>query len=88
MPSIEKNQYDVYCISRRQDQRFLNVLFWGCLSCAVGSVGVWCSARGVAEVAGSYLARGKYLQHLSTQLIHYTLRIYLLSESASVSDPV
>ena len=46
MPSIEKEPiYDVYCISRRQYQRFLNILFWGCLSGAVGSVGVWCSAR-------------------------------------------
>ena len=53
----------IYCISRRQHQRFLDILFWGCLSGAVGSVGVWCSA--VAEVVGSNLA--KYLQHLSAQ---------------------
>ena len=46
MPSVEKDpKYDVYCISRRQYQRFLNIIFWGCLSGAVGSVGVWCSAR-------------------------------------------
>ena len=46
MPSIEKEPiYDVYCISRRQYQRFLNILFWRCLSGAVGSVDVWCSAR-------------------------------------------
>ena len=46
MQSIEKEPiYDVYCISRRQYQRFLNILFWGCLSGAVCSVGVWCSAR-------------------------------------------
>ena len=37
--------YDVYCISCRQYQRFLNILFWGCLSGVVGSVNVWCSAR-------------------------------------------
>ena len=50
MPSIEKEPiYDVYCISRRQYQRFLNILYWGCLSGAVG----------VAEVVGSNLARGK-----------------------------
>ena len=43
----------------------------------------------VVEVVGSNLARGKYLQYLSAQLIHYiSLRIYLLCESASVSDPV
>ena len=30
MPSIEKEPiYDVYCISRRQYQRFLNILYWG-----------------------------------------------------------
>ena len=46
MPSIEKEPiYDVYCISRHQYQRFLNILFWGWLSGAVGSVDVWCSAR-------------------------------------------
>ena len=60
MPSIEKEPiYDVYCISRRQYQRFLNILFWGCLSGAgVASVsGV--VLGGVAEVVGSSLARGK-----------------------------
>ena len=47
MPSIEKKEpiYDVYCSSRRQYQRLLNILFWRCLSGAVGSVGIWCSAR-------------------------------------------
>ena len=37
--------YDVYCISRSQYQRFLHILFWGCISGADGSVSVWCSAR-------------------------------------------
>ena len=37
--------YNVYYISRRHYQRFLNILYWGCLSGAVGSVGVWYSAR-------------------------------------------
>ena len=46
MPCIEKEPiYDMYCIRRCQYQRFLNILFWGCLSGAVGSVNVWCSAR-------------------------------------------
>ena len=46
MPCIEKEPiYDMYCIRRRLYQRFLNILFWGCLSGAVGSVNVWCSAR-------------------------------------------
>ena len=42
---IYLNIYDVYCIGRHQYQRYLNILFWGCLSGAVGSVDVWCSAR-------------------------------------------
>ena len=55
MPCIEKEPiYDMYCIRRRQYQRFLNILFWGCLSGAVGAV-----LGGVVEVVGSNLARGK-----------------------------
>ena len=37
----------------------MNNIFWGCLSGAVGSVGVWCRLGGVAKVVGSNLARGK-----------------------------
>ena len=37
--------YDVYCIGSRQYRRYLNILFWGCLSGALGSVDVWCCAR-------------------------------------------
>ena len=60
MPSIEKEPiYDVYCISRRQYQRFLNILF-GDVSVAqlvepASGVVLGC----VAEVMGSNLARGK-----------------------------
>ena len=51
MPCIEKEPiYDMYCIRRRQYQRFLNILFWGCLSGAAGEV-----LGGVVEV----VARGK-----------------------------
>ena len=61
MPSIEKEPiYDVYCISRRQYQRFLSILFFGNVSVAqlVASVsGV--VLGGVAEVLGSNLAIGK-----------------------------
>ena len=60
MPSIEKEPiYDVYCISRRQYQRFLNILF-GDVSVAqlVASMsGV--VLGGVAKVVGSSLTRGK-----------------------------
>ena len=61
MPCIEKEPiYDMYCI-RRQYQRFLNILFWGCLSGAVGSVYVMSGVvlGGVVEVVGANLARGK-----------------------------
>ena len=62
MSSIEKEPiYDMYCISRRQYQRFLNILF-GDVSVAqlVASVsGV--VLGGVAEVVGSNLARGKII---------------------------
>ena len=53
MPSIEKEPiYNVYCISRRQYQRFLNILF--------GDVSVSGVVLGsVAKVVGSNLARGK-----------------------------
>ena len=60
MQSIEKEAiYDVYCISHHQYQRFLNIHFLGCLSGAVGSVGVWCSAWRSCHVVGSSLARGE-----------------------------
>ena len=52
MPCIKKEPiFDVYCISRRQYQRYLNILFWGCLSGAVSSVDVWCSARWCYQVS-------------------------------------
>ena len=35
----------IYCIGRRQYQRYSNMLFWGCLSGAVGSVDVLCSSN-------------------------------------------
>ena len=57
MPSIEKEPiYDVYCISRRQYQCFLNIVFG--MSQLVASVsGV--VLGGVADVVGSNLGRGK-----------------------------
>ena len=71
MPSIEKEPiYDMHCISRRQYQRFLNILFWGCLSGAVASMsGVVLGGVVMSRVRISLEA--KYLQHLSAQLIHY-----------------
>ena len=59
MPSIEKEPiYDVYCISRRQYQRFLNILLDVSVAQLVASAsGV--VLGGVAEVVGSNLARGK-----------------------------
>ena len=62
MPCIEKEPiYDMYCIRRRQYQRFLNILFWGgdvSVAQLVASMsGV--VLGGVVEVVGSNLARGK-----------------------------
>ena len=60
MPSIEKEPiYDVYCISRRQYQRFLNILFRDVsVAQLVASVsGVVLGS--VAKVVGSNVARGK-----------------------------
>ena len=60
MPSIEKEpMYDVYCISRRQYQRFLNILL-GCVSVAqlVASMSGEVLGRVVMDV-GSNLAGGK-----------------------------
>ena len=60
MLSIEKEAvYDVYCISRPQYQRFLNILF-KVVSVAqlVASASV-VVLGGVAEAVGSNLARGK-----------------------------
>ena len=60
MTCIEKEPiYDVYCIGRRQYQRYLNILF-GDVSVAqlvASKPGV--VQDGVAEVVGSNLARGK-----------------------------
>ena len=78
MPCIEKEPiYDMYCIRRRQYQRFLNILF-GYVSVAqlVASMsGV--VLGGVVEVVGSNLTRGKYLEHLSAQLIHYIPLLFI-----------
>ena len=61
MGCIEKEPiYDMYCIGRRQYQRYLNILFGVFLQSMSGVV-----LGGVVEVVGSNLARGKYLQHLS-----------------------
>ena len=71
MPSIEKEPiYDEYCISRRQYQRFLNILFWDVsvahLVASLSSVVL----GGVAEVVWVRISQeAKYLQHLSAQLI-------------------
>ena len=69
MPSIEKEPiYNVYCISRRQYQRFLNILFWDVSVAQLVASASDVVLGGVAEVVGS---KAKYLQHLSAQLIHY-----------------
>ena len=77
MPSIEKEPiYDVYCISRHQYQRFLNILFGDVSVAQVVASMSDVVLGGVVLVMGFYLVRGKNLQHLSAQLIHY-LSLYL-----------
>ena len=39
---------------------------------------------GVVKVVGSNLARGKYLQHLSAQLIHFFPSVYIYTSTAVV----
>ena len=62
MPSIEKEPiYDVYCISRHQYQRFLNILFGDVSVAQLVALMSGVVLGGVAEVVGSNLARGKIL---------------------------
>ena len=60
MPSIEKEPiYDMYCISRHQYQRFLNILFGDGSVAQLVALMSGVVLGGVAEVVGSNLARGK-----------------------------
>ena len=60
MPSIEKEPiYDVYCISRRQYQRFLNILFGDVSVAQLAASMSGVVLGGVVMVVGSNLARGK-----------------------------
>ena len=78
MPSIQKEPiYDVYCIIRRQYQRFLNILF-GDVSVAqlVASMsGV--VLGGVVMVVGSNLARGKIFTASISSVDSLSLSIYI-----------
>ena len=71
MPSIEKEPiYDEYCISRRQYQRFLNILFWDVSVAHLVASLSGVVLGGVAEVVWVRISQeAKYLQHLSVQLI-------------------
>ena len=60
MPCIEKEPiYDVYCISRHQYQRFLNILYGDVSVAHLVALMSGVVLGGVAEVVGSNLARGK-----------------------------
>ena len=63
--------YDLYCISRRQYQRYLNILFRDVSVAQLVASASGVVLGGVVEVVGSNLARGKHLLHLSARLIHY-----------------
>ena len=64
MPCIEKEPIYQY-------ERYLNILFFDVSVAQFVASMSGVVLGGVAEVVGSNLARGKYLQHLSAQLIHY-----------------
>ena len=60
MPCIEKEPiYDMYCIRRRQYQRFLNILFGDVSVAQLVALMSGVVIGDVAEVVGSNLARGK-----------------------------
>ena len=60
MPSIEKEPInDVYCISRYQYQRFLNILFEDVSVAQLVASMSDVVLGGVVKVVGSNLARGK-----------------------------
>ena len=60
MPSIEKEPiYDVYCISRHQYQRFLNIFFFNVSVAQLVASMSGVVLGGVVMVVGSNLARGK-----------------------------
>ena len=62
MPPIKKEPiYDVYCISRRQYQRFLNILFWDVSVAQLVASMSGVVLGGIVMVVGSNLARGKIL---------------------------
>ena len=53
MGCIEKEPiYGMYCFGRRQYQRYLNILLWGCLSCSIGCVDLVASMSGVVHLVG------------------------------------
>ena len=82
MPSIEKEPiYDVYCISRRQYQRFLNILF-GDVSVAQLVASMSGVVRGgVVMVVGSNLARGKIFTAsiISVDSLYLSVFIYCMN---------
>ena len=55
--TLTPGTYDVYCIGRRQYQRYLNIIYWGCLSSAVDMVRISLEAKYLQHL--SNLARGK-----------------------------
>ena len=79
MPSIEKEPiYDVHCISRRQYQRFLNILFWDVSVAQLVSSMFGVVLGGVVIVVGSNLARGKlFTASIGSVIISLCVCIYI-----------
>ena len=76
MPSIEKEPiYDVYYTSRRQYQRFLNILDGSVAQLVTSLSGV--VLGGVVMVVGSSLARGKISAQMSPYIPLYIYPSYI-----------
>ena len=90
MPCIEKEPiYNVYCIGRRQDQRYLNILFWDVSVAQLVASMSGVVLDGVVEVVGSNLVRGKiFTASICSVDSLISPCICLLCESALFSDPV
>ena len=71
MPCIEKEPiYDVYCIGRRQYQRYLNILFGNVSVTQLVASTSGVVLGGVVKVVGLNLARGKIGAFCNTFDLH------------------
>ena len=80
MPCIEQEPiYDVYCIGRRQYQRYLNILFWDVSVAQLVASMSGVVLGGVVMAVGPNLARGK----IFTASIRSVDSLYIFSHKRS-----